>query len=69
MARTMTLSLHCSPCGALQPDIKVDPEDFRNWKGGELIQVAMPYLSASEREMVKTQICNACWDELMADHE
>lgn len=46
--------------------IEVNKADFEKWQNGELIQVAMPYLSADEREMIKTGICPKCWDKMFS---
>ena len=50
----------CPNCGK-QQDIRVNRDDYRNWRRGQLIQFAMPYLTASEREALKTGYCDACW--------
>ena len=44
--------------------------DLNRWHvGGVLIQDAMPYLSAGEREFLKTEICETCFDAMFADCE
>jgi hypothetical protein len=42
-------------------------KDYNTWKAGTLIQVAMPYLNASQRELLMTGIC--CWDDVFGDDE
>tara|TARA_B100000959_G_C14867889_1_gene577081 strand:- start:866 stop:1090 length:225 start_codon:yes stop_codon:yes gene_type:complete len=37
------------------------------WKGGELIQNAMPNLSADEREFIKTGITPEEWENTFGD--
>ncbi len=37
------------------------------WKGGELIQNAMPNLSADEREFIKTGITAEEWENTFGD--
>ena len=32
------------------------------WQAGELIQNALPYLNANDRELLQTQICGTCFD-------
>ena len=44
--------------------IKVAIDDYIRWQHGELIQKSFPYLSAEEREMIKTGICGKCWDKM-----
>ena len=36
---------------------------------GAVIQNACPYLSASDRELLITGICDPCWDETMKDSD
>lgn len=43
--------------------------DVNRWVNGELIQVAMPYLNADQREILKTGIDSQSWDEMFADSE
>ena len=42
----------------------VNSDDLQQWKDGELIQDAMPYLSAGERELLISGTCVACFDKL-----
>lgn len=45
--------------------LNVDMADYKKWReGGELIQRAMPYLSAGEREFLMTGVTPTEWDEL-----
>lgn len=44
--------------------ITVNLEDWEDWRDGELIQDAFPYLTADEREMLKTGICPDCWEKI-----
>ena len=44
-------------------------DDLRRWEGGELIQNAMPYLSAGEREILISGICGRCFDEMFGEGE
>lgn len=43
--------------------------DVNRWINGELIQVAMPYLNADQREILKTGIDSQSWDEMFAGSE
>jgi hypothetical protein len=45
----------------------VDPEDLKRWEGGELIQNAMPYVSAGDRELMISGTCGPCFDEMFGD--
>lgn len=41
--------------------------DVNRWINGELIRVAMPYLSADQREILETGIDNQSWGEIFAN--
>ena len=40
---------------------------WENWKNGDLLQAAFPFLTATEREFILTGISDAEWDELFKD--
>ena len=44
-------------------EIDVSIDQYQSWIDGELIQVAMPHLSADEREFIKTGITPSEWEE------
>lgn len=44
-------------------------DDTNRWVNGELIQVAMPYLTADQREILKTGIDAQSWSEMFAGSE
>ena len=44
-------------------DINVTQEQIALWESGTLIQVAMPHLSADEREFIMTGITPTEWEE------
>ena len=48
-------------------DIAVTEEQIASWQGGELIQNAMPNLSADEREFIKTGITPEEWENVFGD--
>jgi hypothetical protein len=45
-------------------EINVTEEQIRIWHEGTLIQVAMPDLTSSEREFIKTGITDEAWENL-----
>jgi hypothetical protein len=47
-----------------QATIRITREQYNRWKGGELIQNAMPHLSADEREFLMTGITPDEWDDV-----
>ena len=56
-------SVSCEYCGEKQI-IEADDVDVCRWQGGELIQDALPYLDATQRELLISRTCGTCWDEL-----
>jgi len=46
-------------------DIPVTQEQLDAWNSGILIQIAMPNLSADDREFIKTGITPEEWDTLL----
>lgn len=45
-------------------DIDITEDQFLRWKGGELIQVAMPNITPAEREFLMTGATQEEWDEV-----
>jgi len=45
--------------------LELDPADVRKWQTGTLIQYAMPYLSAAERELLISGTCDECFQKLI----
>tara|TARA_B100000745_G_scaffold288529_1_gene226025 strand:+ start:758 stop:961 length:204 start_codon:yes stop_codon:yes gene_type:complete len=50
-------------------DLDVTLEEYASWKGGELIQNAMPRLNADEREFIMTGITAEEWEEMFSPQE
>lgn len=65
---TMLVKTTCPICHC-DTYIQVDAEEYACWQAGELIQVAMPYLDADEREMLISGICPNCWDDTFGDED
>ena len=59
ITRTSTISGHTSSM-----DIDVTLEQMASWEQGELVQNAMPNLSADEREFIMTGITPTEWNEM-----
>ena len=59
----------CVRCGE-STTINAVIADLIKWKNGELfIQNAMPYLNADERELLISNTCGKCFDEICSDLE
>ena len=56
----------CPFCGHGN-EVEVNEADYWDWDDGVLAQDAFPYLSASEREMLISGICNQCWDKMFRE--
>lgn len=50
----------CPFCGRAN-EVKVNENDYFDWDDGVHVQVAFPYLTANEREMLISGICPTCW--------
>jgi len=60
------LAKECIKCGDIHI-LLVNGKDFEAWQEGALIQNAMPYLGADEREILISGICGRCFDGLFGD--
>jgi hypothetical protein len=50
-------------------EINVTQNQLDKWQSGELIQNAMPQLSASDRQFIKTGITAAEWADMFGDSD
>jgi hypothetical protein len=60
--------VQCKHCGE-DHKLSVNALDFFKWQQGEKIQIAMPYLTADERELLISGTCSKCWSNLFAENE
>jgi len=63
-----TLSVTCWRCNE-HHILAACAEDVDRWQNGELIQNAMPYLSADERELLISGTCGTCFDNMFGSEE
>lgn len=63
----MEIYTTCPFCGK-DHFITVSFEDYERWQAN-LFKTPSPYLSANEREMLKTGICPSCWDKMFPPEE
>jgi hypothetical protein len=47
----------------------IDPEDFHAFQNGTFAQVAFPYLTAAERELLISRTCGPCFDEMFPEDD
>jgi hypothetical protein len=57
--------IHCNK----NYDVWADPDDLTAWSEGELIQVALDYLSDDERELLLSGTCGTCWDKMYGEDD
>ena len=57
--RDYEVSITCSCCGCVHT-VMVNRQAYLNWGMGELVQNAMPDLSATEREALVSGLCPEC---------
>ena len=57
--------IHCNK----NYDVWADPADLTAWSEGELIQVALDYLSDDERELLQSGTCGTCWDKMYGEDD
>jgi len=57
--KEVCVSLQCPFCGRGH-EVEVNEMDYLDWKDGTLAQDAFPYLSATEREQLISQLCPTC---------
>jgi hypothetical protein len=65
---TVTIATTCPECNK-QSNITVTRKGYDKYIHGELIQRAFPELNANQKEMIKSGICQECWDIMFADEE
>jgi hypothetical protein len=68
MNRNYVLHVNCTMCDE-ETQITVVERDLTRWRKGELLQVAMPYLTPNEREMLISGTCEQCWTKLFGADE
>ena len=60
------IEITCPFCGA-EHTVEVDLAQFEAWQNGELIQRAMPDLTATEREQLISDLCPKCQAEMFGE--
>src|SRR5690349_10756737 len=62
------MQVPCRRCGQITV-VPCTDEQLERWRGGALIQDAMPNLSPDEREVLISGFCGKCFDEITAEPE
>ena len=63
-----TKRVPCKQCQSIY-HVPYNAQDWVDWKSGKLIQMAMPYLSDTERELLISGLCGWCFDDLFPPEE
>ena len=66
MIMKIDVAITCPFCGE-DHAVEVNLAQFEAWQNGELIQRAMPNLSATEREQLISHICPKCQAEVFGE--
>ena len=66
ITRTVTVSIVCPFCRN-EHFVTVGEEGFERWQKGELAQNVFPYLSATQREQLITNVCPDCQAKLFGE--
>lgn len=67
-SRDASVSAKCHACGKTYA-VSVWARDLAIWKAGEYVQVAFPYLSPGERELLVSGTCGGCFDEMFKEED
>lgn len=57
----------CRSCGEVCVIQDISYEGYKDWKYGELIQKALPGLTADQRELLISQTCPLCWEKMFGE--
>lgn len=67
--KDFTVSIECRICKK-DFDINCEEKDYSDWKSGKgYIQDLLNYLSASDRELILSETCGNCFDQLFPSEE
>ena len=62
------LLMQCPFCGTPHA-VTVNAEDYIKYEEGALVQVAFPYLNATERESIISSMCPDCQAKIFGEEE
>jgi hypothetical protein len=66
MTEQMELAIQCRVCRDVKT-LKVNLDDLHRWKNGEVAQLAFPYLSVGDRELLISCTCGPCFDKMFGE--
>lgn len=59
------IKVKCFMCNK-EYTVTVADQDFNKWRAGAFVQDAFPYLTAGQRELLISNSCEKCFDNLFA---
>lgn len=62
------VDVECRVCH-ITCNVPATQDQIRKWRGGMLIQKAMPNLSIDQRELLISGLCGTCFDKLFPPDE
>ena len=62
------ISAKCPMCGKISKVTCKEKDWFKYQTSDSHIQDIFPYLSASDREIIQTGICDECWNTMFDDN-
>jgi hypothetical protein len=62
----MTVEIKCKTCGKTYK-FEINPKGYVRWEEGTPIQVALPELTPSQRELMISQTCDTCFDTILKE--
>ncbi len=68
MAVKLKINKTCKIC-LDEKEVEVSGPAFIAWHKGELIQDAMPEISAADRELLVSGVCGTCFDKMFPPEE
>lgn len=67
---TTEVTTYCPYHSGYNPPIVVDSRSWNRYESGNgLVQDLFPDLSDEERELLRTGICQKCWDEILGPQD
>lgn len=60
------LRVPCRVCDTIF-EVPVQQKDYRDWQMGKFCQDAFPYLQPEMRELIISQTCSSCWDDMFRE--
>lgn len=63
---TLDVEVQCIMCKTTHT-VKVPKDGYRKWLNGARIQDVMPELSANDRELLISNICGTCFDQMFEE--